>query len=84
MKIGEMYISRKYLSEVRAKEDLSCLRDVECERRLGEFSGRHSQKHSAAWLDKSETATAEHDKDSSEPCESPVSGRCAEARTPNG
>lgn len=26
MKMSEMYISHKYLSEVRAKEDLSCLR----------------------------------------------------------
>lgn len=76
MKMGETYISHKYLAEVRAKEDRSCLRDVECERRLGEFSRKHSQRHSAARLDKSETATAEHDKDSSEPCESPTSGRC--------
>lgn len=32
MKMGEMYISHKYLLEVRAKEDLSCLQVVECER----------------------------------------------------
>lgn len=76
MKMGEMYISHKYLSEVRVKEDLSCLQDVECERRLGEFTGKHSQRHSAARLNKSETtATTKHDEDSSEPCESPMSER---------
>lgn len=53
------------------------------ERRVGEFSRKHSQKHSAARLDKSETATAEHDKDSSEPCESPTKRRL-ECQTDNG